>query len=174
METVGKPPADVELHLLTNWGDPAGRARTGRAAVMSVLAHIAAIVLIAAVPESIMQPPARRGKGGLNVRAGSYRRVSVHRRGARIHQAAAGRAEDGNRGHAAHRAAEPAYAERTQHGQGGQGIQRHSYRAASPHPLAARAAGRSSAATSSGNSRAAYPQTAAGSRTAGTAQGGSQ
>ena len=60
METVGKPPADVELHLLTNWGDPAGRARTGRAAVMSVLVHIAAIVFIVAVPESIMQPPARR------------------------------------------------------------------------------------------------------------------
>ena len=61
METVGNPPADVELHLLTNWGDPAGRARTGRAAVMSVLVHIAAIVFIVAVPESIMQPPSRRG-----------------------------------------------------------------------------------------------------------------
>jgi TonB family protein len=60
METVGKPPADVELHLLTDWGDPAGRARRGRAAVISVLAHIAVIVFIVAVPESIMQPSARR------------------------------------------------------------------------------------------------------------------
>src|ERR1035438_676003 len=60
METVGKPPADVELHLLTDWGDAAGRTRTGQAAVMSVLVHIAAIVFIVAVPESIMQPPARR------------------------------------------------------------------------------------------------------------------
>jgi len=60
METVGKPPADVELHLLTDWSDPAGRSRTGRAAVLSVLVHVAAIVFIVAVPESIMQPPARR------------------------------------------------------------------------------------------------------------------
>jgi protein TonB len=60
METVGKPPADLELHLLTDWSDPSGRARTGRAAVMSVLVHIAAIVFVVAVPESIMQPPARR------------------------------------------------------------------------------------------------------------------
>jgi len=60
METVGKPPADLELHLLTDWSDPTGRARTGRAAVMSVLVHIAAVVFVIAVPESIMQPPARQ------------------------------------------------------------------------------------------------------------------
>src|ERR1017187_9611133 len=60
METVGKPPADVELHLLTNWGDPAGRARTGRAAVISLLVHIAGIVFFIAVAEFFMQPPFRR------------------------------------------------------------------------------------------------------------------
>ena len=60
METVAKPPADLELHLLTDWGDPSGRARKGRAAILSVLVHIAAIVFIVVVPESIMQPPARR------------------------------------------------------------------------------------------------------------------
>ena len=60
METVGKPPADVELHLLTDWRDPSGRGRTGRAAVLSVLVHIAAVVFVVVVPESIMQPPVRR------------------------------------------------------------------------------------------------------------------
>jgi protein TonB len=60
METVGKPPADVELHLLTDWSDPSGRGRTGRAAVLSVLVHIAAVVFVVVVPESIMQPPVRR------------------------------------------------------------------------------------------------------------------
>jgi len=60
METVGKPPADLELHLLTDWSDPAGRVRTERAAVMSVLVHIALIVFLVLAPESIMQTPARR------------------------------------------------------------------------------------------------------------------
>jgi TonB family protein len=60
METVGKPPADVELHLLTDWSDPSRLNRTGRAAVLSVLVHIGLIVFIVVVPESIMQPVARR------------------------------------------------------------------------------------------------------------------
>lgn len=60
METVGKPPAGVELHLLTDWSDPARRSRTGRAAVLSVLVHIVAIVFVVLVPESIMQPVRRR------------------------------------------------------------------------------------------------------------------
>jgi protein TonB len=60
METVGKPPVDAELHLLTDWSDPARRTRTGQAAVISVLVHIAGIVFLIAVPESIMQPPFRR------------------------------------------------------------------------------------------------------------------
>jgi TonB family protein len=60
METVGKPPADAELHLLTDWSDPVGRSRAERAGVFSVLVHVALIVFIVVVPESIMQPPARK------------------------------------------------------------------------------------------------------------------
>jgi TonB family protein len=59
METVVPPPADAELHLLTDWGDPAGRARMGRSAALSLLTHAAAIVFLLAVPETIMQPPHR-------------------------------------------------------------------------------------------------------------------
>jgi TonB family protein len=60
METVVKPPAEAELHFLTDWSDPAGRARKGRAAVISVLLHIGLILFIIAVPESLMQPQTRR------------------------------------------------------------------------------------------------------------------
>jgi len=60
METVVKAPPEAELHLLTDWSEPGRRGRTGRAAVISVLVHIGAIVFIVAVPESIMQPQARR------------------------------------------------------------------------------------------------------------------
>lgn len=56
METVGPPPADVELHLLTEWGDPAARHRMGEAAVLSVLAHIAVIVLLMLVPKDVLAP----------------------------------------------------------------------------------------------------------------------
>ena len=56
METVGPPPADVELHLLTEWGDPAAPRRMRQAAVLSVLAHIAVIVLLALVPADVLAP----------------------------------------------------------------------------------------------------------------------
>ena len=46
METVGPPLDDVELHLLTEWGDPASRGRSGVAGVASVLVHVAGIILI--------------------------------------------------------------------------------------------------------------------------------
>jgi hypothetical protein len=61
METVGPPPADVELHLLTEWGDPAAPKRMGEAAVLSVLAHIAVIVLLALCRRMFWRPggPAR-------------------------------------------------------------------------------------------------------------------
>ncbi|HUI55835.1 MAG TPA: TonB family protein [Bryobacteraceae bacterium] len=59
METVAHPPADVELHLLTDWSDPARRTRTGRAAILSVLLHIGAVVFLMAVPETLMQPAPR-------------------------------------------------------------------------------------------------------------------
>jgi TonB family protein len=56
METVVPPPADAELHLLTDWSDPAGRARMGRSAVLSLLAHAAAILFVLVMPETFMQP----------------------------------------------------------------------------------------------------------------------
>lgn len=56
METVGPPPADVELHLLTEWGDPAAPRRMRQAAVLSVLAHIAVIVLLSLVPADVLAP----------------------------------------------------------------------------------------------------------------------
>ena len=57
METVVQPPAAEELHLLTEWGDPAGRARTWLAAVLSLLANSAAVAFLFVLPEAIMQPP---------------------------------------------------------------------------------------------------------------------
>ena len=62
METVAQPPADDELHLLTEWGDPASRSRTRRAGVLSVLAHAAVIVTVAVMPADIIkeQEVARR------------------------------------------------------------------------------------------------------------------
>jgi TonB family protein len=56
METVGPPPADVELHLLTEWGDPAAPDRMRKAAVLSVLAHIAVITMLALVPADVLAP----------------------------------------------------------------------------------------------------------------------
>src|SRR5437773_1087018 len=56
METVVQPPPDAELHLLTEWSDPAGRARQRRSAVLSLLVHAAAIVFLLAMPGTIMQP----------------------------------------------------------------------------------------------------------------------
>jgi TonB family protein len=62
LETVVPPPADAELHLLTEWGDDYGRARTKRAAVLSVLAHIGIIVLLVALPESFLESPPRQAE----------------------------------------------------------------------------------------------------------------
>jgi TonB family protein len=61
METVGLPPADVELHLLTEWGDRNSRVRWREARVASVLVHIAGIVLLMSLPAGFLDgPPARR------------------------------------------------------------------------------------------------------------------
>ena len=56
METVVQPPADAELHLLTEWGDSGGRARIGRSAVLSLAVHAAAIAFVLLMPETFMQP----------------------------------------------------------------------------------------------------------------------
>jgi TonB family protein len=62
METVAPPPPDAELHLLTEWSDPAGRARQGRSAVLSLLLHAGAIVFLLVMPETIMQPAHREAR----------------------------------------------------------------------------------------------------------------
>jgi TonB family protein len=61
METVGLPPADVELHLLTEWGDRNSRVRWRKASVASLLVHIALIVVLMSLPAGFLDgPPARR------------------------------------------------------------------------------------------------------------------
>ena len=58
METVGPPPDDDELHLLTEWGDSASHGRSGVAGVTSVLLHIAGLILIVLLPSDFLSPPA--------------------------------------------------------------------------------------------------------------------
>ena len=61
METVGLPPTDVELHLLTEWGDRNSRVRWREASVASVLVHIVLIVVLMTLPPGFLDgPPARR------------------------------------------------------------------------------------------------------------------
>ena len=57
METVGPPLDDDELHLLTEWGDPASRGRSGVAGIASVLVHIAGLILIVLLPSDFLSPP---------------------------------------------------------------------------------------------------------------------
>jgi TonB family protein len=56
METVVPPPADAELHILTQWGDAADGPRKRRAAVFSVLVHVAALVALFTLPKSFFEP----------------------------------------------------------------------------------------------------------------------
>src|SRR3954453_17192195 len=58
METVG--PDDAELHLLTEWGDPAAGARTRMAAVLSVVFHIVVLIVISLLPPDFLGPSPRR------------------------------------------------------------------------------------------------------------------
>jgi len=59
METLARPSVEdpSELHLLTHWGQDRGRVR--EAGVLSVAAHVAAIVALILMPRSLMQPPRR-------------------------------------------------------------------------------------------------------------------
>ncbi len=62
METVVQPPADAELHLLTEWSEPGRRERTRAAAVGSLLAHIVIILVLMALPAYVPphEEPVRR------------------------------------------------------------------------------------------------------------------
>jgi len=57
METVGPPLDDVGPHLLTEWGDPASRGRSGVAGVASVLVHIVGLTLIVLLPSGFLSSP---------------------------------------------------------------------------------------------------------------------
>jgi TonB family protein len=56
METVVQPPSDAELHILTQWGDAADRPRKRRAAVLSVVVHVAAVVTLFCLPKGLFEP----------------------------------------------------------------------------------------------------------------------
>ena len=56
METVVPPPADAELHILTEWGDAADSPRKRRAAVFSVLVHVLAVVTLFSLPKGLFEP----------------------------------------------------------------------------------------------------------------------
>ena len=61
METVGIPPSDLELNLLTDWGVLADSSRRRHAAVYSVIAHAVLIILLGVIPPDVMeQQPTRR------------------------------------------------------------------------------------------------------------------
>ncbi len=57
METVVQPPADAELHLLTEWGDSNFGPRTKKAAILSVAVHAVILVTLAFLPPVLMQRP---------------------------------------------------------------------------------------------------------------------
>ena len=57
METVVQPPADAEIHLLTEWGDASDRPRWQRAVILSVVFHAALIVAVALMPRSFFMLP---------------------------------------------------------------------------------------------------------------------
>lgn len=60
METVGPPPVDDELHLLTQWGDADSGARTRKAAILSVALHVIVITVVSLLPPDILGPTPRR------------------------------------------------------------------------------------------------------------------
>ena len=55
METVGQPQADPELHLLTDWGEADSSARHKRAAIGTVLVHLAVIGGLIVVPPNLVE-----------------------------------------------------------------------------------------------------------------------
>jgi TonB family protein len=56
MDTEVKSPVDQDLHLLTQWGAPGDRRRTGWAGLLSMLVHVAGIAVVVLFPETLVQP----------------------------------------------------------------------------------------------------------------------
>jgi TonB family protein len=56
METVARPPEDLELHLLTEWGNPGDRSLHEKAALFSVLVHVVIIGLLLLIPAGLSEP----------------------------------------------------------------------------------------------------------------------
>jgi TonB family protein len=57
METVGQPPAEAELHLLTDWSDPDARSRHRTAAAGALGINFALVAAMWLLPESFFRPP---------------------------------------------------------------------------------------------------------------------
>jgi len=59
METVGPPPSDPELQLMLDWARLRDPSRTRKAAVWSVVGHVAAIIVLLSLPADFQEPPRR-------------------------------------------------------------------------------------------------------------------
>jgi TonB family protein len=57
METVGQPPAQAELHLLTDWSDPDAPSRHRKAAAGAIAINVALVVVMWWLPETLFRPP---------------------------------------------------------------------------------------------------------------------
>ncbi|HMD71401.1 MAG TPA: energy transducer TonB [Bryobacteraceae bacterium] len=57
METVGQPPAEAELQLLTDWSDPDARSRHRKAAAGAIGINVAIVVAMWLLPETFFKPP---------------------------------------------------------------------------------------------------------------------
>jgi TonB family protein len=57
METVGQPPAEAELHLLTDWSDPDARSRHRMAAAGAIGINVAIVAAMWLLPEAFFKPP---------------------------------------------------------------------------------------------------------------------
>jgi TonB family protein len=67
METVVQRPADAELHLLTQWGDPDAPARRKKAVVGTVLVHVVVIAGLMAVPPNLVEPEKPRPEAHVTI-----------------------------------------------------------------------------------------------------------
>src|SRR5579885_1537798 len=57
MDPLAQPPADADLHLLTEWDDPFRKKRVGRAALYSGLVHAFLLLGLVFVPENVWFSP---------------------------------------------------------------------------------------------------------------------